>query len=274
MSIFHAITLGLIQGITEFLPISSSGHLIFLPRLFGWADQGIEFDAVLNFGTLIAVVFYFRRELWNIACSFLVLPKKQNKEQKQNFSLGILLILATLPAALVGVLWGDYLQEVFRSPFSIALTMGLWGLVLYAAQKYFEKMQVTKQLITLEKISWKQTLFMGCAQALSLIPGTSRSGITMTAGLFSKLDKSDAAKFSFYMSVPITTLAVAHKMLDLIQIGIAPEIRVPLLFGFLTSLFTAFLAIKFLLSLLKKYSFTPFVIYRLIMSIAILLYFV
>lgn len=274
MSIFHAIILGLIQGITEFLPISSSGHLIFLPSLFGWVDQGIEFDAILNLGTLIAVVFYFRKELWNIAKSYFIPRSRQSEVQKKDFFLGNMLIVATLPAALVGFLWGDYLQDVFRSPFSIAITMGLWGLVLYAAQKYFEKIQRAKQLTTLEKISWKQTLFIGFAQALSLIPGTSRSGITMTAGLFSKLDKSDAAKFAFYMSVPITALAVAHKMLDVFQMGIAPEIRVPLIFGFFTSLVTAFLAIKFLLSLLKKYSFTPFVVYRLVMSIAILLYFV
>lgn len=274
MSIFQAIVLGLIQGITEFLPISSSGHLIFLPHLFGWADQGIEFDAILNLGTLLAVVFYFRKELFQIAKSFLIPRSCQTEPQKKDFFLGLMLILATIPAALVGFLWGDYLQEVFRSPSSIALTMGFWGLVLYAAQKYFEKMQATKQLSTLEKISWKQTLFIGCAQALSLIPGTSRSGITMTAGLFSKLDKSDAAKFAFYMSVPITTLAVAHKMIDLLQIGIAPEIRLPLFVGFVTSLVSALFAIKFLLSLIKKYSFTPFVVYRLIMSIVILLYFV
>ena len=102
MSLFHAITLGLIQGITEFLPISSSGHLIFLPRLFGWADQGIEFDAVLNLGTLIAVVCYFRKELWAIKKSFFISRAKRNEEQQKNFSLGILLIIATIPAALVG----------------------------------------------------------------------------------------------------------------------------------------------------------------------------
>lgn len=274
MSIFHAITLGVIQGITEFLPVSSSGHLIFLPRLFGWADQGIEFDAVLNLGTLIAVVFYFRKELWRIAQSFLVLPKKQNEQQKQNFALGILLIIATIPAALVGVLWGDYLQEVFRSPFSIAITMSFWGIVLYAAQKYFETMQAQKKLRGIEKLTIKDALFVGTAQALSLIPGTSRSGITMTASLFAKLNKSDAAKFAFYMSVPITSLAVAHKMLDLMHTGIAANLYTPLVIGFITSLITALLTIRFLLTMIKKYSFTPFVWYRVIMSIVILMYFV
>lgn len=272
MTLFHAITLGLIQGITEFLPISSSGHLIFLPKFLGWSDQGIEFDAVLNLGTLLAVICYFRKELWNIARSFFVVPSKQNQEQKKNFSLGILLIIATIPAALVGVVWGDYLQEKFRSPLSIAITMSFWGLVLYAAQKYFEKMQAQKKLRPLQTLTIKESIFIGCAQALSLIPGTSRSGITMTASLFAKLDKSDAAKFSFFMSVPITTLAVAHKMLDLSHQGIAPELRFSLAVGFLTALVSAFITIKFLLTLIKKYSFTPFVWYRILMSLAILIF--
>lgn len=274
MTVIHAIILGLIQGITEFLPVSSSGHLIFLPRLFGWADQGLEFDAVLNLGTLLAVVFYFRKDLWAIARSFFVSAQKRTEEQKKNFSLGLLLILATIPAALVGFFFGDYLQEIFRSPLSIAFTMSFWGIVLYAAQKYFEKLQAKKQTQSIEKLTFKQSLFIGCAQALSLIPGTSRSGITMTASLFSKLNKSDAAKFAFYMSVPITALAVAHKLMDLFQQGIDASLHLPLLVGFLTSLISALVAIHFLLSFVKKYSFTPFVIYRIVMSIVILWVFV
>lgn len=270
MSIFQAVILGIVQGLTEFLPVSSSGHLIFLPKLFGWADQGMAFDVILHLGTLLAVIVYFRNKLWNIVKSFFGQKEYriQNIEYKR---LGWLILLSIIPAGIVGFFFSDWLENSFRSATVVAFNLIFWGLMLYIADRYTCKL-ANLSTCQLDKLNWKQSLFIGCAQVLAFIPGTSRSGITMTAGLFSKLDRNSAAEFSFLMSVPIIALAGGKGLLDLIQSGSFNENFLVLLVGFLSAVLSGLLAVWGLLKIIKKYSFLPFVIYRILLGLGILLF--
>jgi len=282
MSFVQAIILGIIQGLTEFLPVSSSGHLILFPKLFGLLDQGMAFDVVLHLGTLVAVIVYFRSKLWSIIKSYLsfIFPAKMEdqklltnphfyKNQKENRKLGNLILLSIIPASIVGFFFGDWLENSFRSVKVVAFSLIFWGIVLWIADVYARKEKNKK---TLKQISWKQSLFIGCAQVLALIPGTSRSGITMTAGLFSKFNKTSAAEFSFLMSVPIIALAGGKGLLDLIQSGSFSESFLILLVGFIFSALSGLFAVWGLIKIIKKYSFLPFVIYRIFLGFIILFF--
>ena len=267
MSIFHALTLGIIQGLTEFLPVSSSGHLIFLPKLFGWADQGLSFDVVVHLGTLVAVIFYFRKKLWKLFLAFFNYRKDVSVEVKSDKRLAWLIAFSIIPAGLVGFFFSDLIENTFRSSSFMAFNLIFWGVVLFLADR-FSKRQ--KSLKTLENISWKNNFFIACAQALALIPGTSRSGITMTAGLFSKLDKNSAAEYSFLMSVPIIFLAGVDSLYKLVKNGLG-DLNIAILFtGFLFSMISGFLAISLFLQIIRKWSFTPFVVYRVLIGLLIL----
>lgn len=270
MTIPQSFFLGIIQGLTEFLPISSSGHLIFVPVLFGWADQGIGFDVVLHLGTLLAVVVYFRDKLWAMVRAFF--SKKQLRitdyQLQNNYKLAWLIILSIIPAGLIGFFFGDAIENNLRMPEVIAVGFIFWGIVLWLADRF------GKKEYGLEKLNWKNALFIGCAQAVALIPGTSRSGITMTAGLFSKLDKKSSAEFSFLMSVPIIFLAGMANVVDMIQEGLGDLTVSILLIGFISSMLSGFLAIWGLMKIIQKWSFTPFVVYRVVLGILILVYLV
>jgi len=297
MTIPHALTLGIIQGLTEFLPISSSGHLVFLPVLFGWEDQGLAFDAMLHVGTLVAVVFYFRKKLWEIFVgmkqirglyaddanhadmsipdsSFRILTSRR---------LGWLLLLSTIPAVVVGFLLQKVVQIEIRSTAVIGFNFIFWGVILYIADRYNNNLHKNNLLVlnsakpdsqspSLQSIGWKQTLFIGCAQAVALIPGVSRSGITMTAGLFSKFDKKSAAEFSFLMSVPIIAMAGGLKVFQLFRYGLLDLQIHSLVIGFVASMVSGFFAIHWLMKIIQKYSFLPFVVYRIVVGLLILVF--
>lgn len=263
----QAIVLGIIQGLTEFIPVSSSGHLVFVPKLFGWSDQGLAFDVVVHLGTLLAVVIYFREKLLRIGKSF-VTELPENKTYRR---LGWLLIFTIIPAGIIGLLGGDWIETQLRSPEVIAYGLIGWGAVLYIADKYSAKLKTHTDT---EHMSIKQVVAVACAQAIALIPGTSRSGITMTAGLFAKLDKSSAAEFSFLMSVPVIALAGALKVIELIQTGLGELTLSALVLGFIASAISGFFAISALMNIIKKWSFKPFVIYRIIVGILILVFLV
>lgn len=265
MTIIQSIVLGVIQGITEFLPISSSGHLVFVPKIFGWGDQGIAFDVIVHLGSLLAVIVFFRQRLWNI---FLAGCGKR----KEGRGLGLLLLLSIIPAGIVGLLFGDIIENSLRATWVVGVGLIFWGLVLGVADFYSGKGKEERGK-SIEKVNWKQTLFIGCAQAIALIPGTSRSGITMTAGLFSKLDKKSAAEFSFLMSVPIIALAGFLKIIDLVQVGLGDLNLTVLIVGFISAAVSGFIAIAGLMKIIQKWSFMPFVVYRVVVGIAILLFF-
>lgn len=265
MSVLQAIILGIVQGIAEFLPISSSGHLIFIPRLFGWTDQGLSFDVVVHLGSLVAVIYYFRTKLLSI------IKKLFNNKKSQEKTLAFKLALSVFPAGIAGLLFSDYIETSLRSPKVIAIGLIFWGVMLYIAEVY--QKQKKSSIKQPEKISWKQALFISLAQAIALIPGTSRSGITMTAGLFNNLSKTAAAEFSFLMSVPVIIIAGSVKMLELGQTGLGNIGIIPLITGFLAAAISGYFAISMLMKIVNKWSFKPFVIYRIIIGIILLIVF-
>ncbi len=242
----EAIILGLIQGLAEFLPISSSGHLVIAPLFFGWPDQGLDFDIALHLGTLLAVVFYF----W---------PEWRQLLTRDFKNLGVL-ILATAPAAIVGLAWGDRIEETVRNPLFVAFNLAFFGFILWLAAEAPAKR---------ESVNTKTGGIIGLAQILALLPGVSRSGITYTAGRFLKLDHQAAARFSFLLSTPIIA-AAGLKLPKAISAG---EFNLlPVLLGFAVAAVTGFLAISLFMKVFtsaKKIKWLA--AYRLLLAIVVLM---
>lgn len=264
MTILQAIILGIIQGITEFLPVSSSGHLIFLPTLFGWEDQGIAFDVFVHLGSLVAVVFYFREKLWQLIRSFFTIF---TKTPSVDYRLAWFIVLSIIPAGVVGLL----LKTNTRSALVVGINLIFWGVVLGLADWYQKHREKQGKIgVDVNNMKLWQVAVIAIAQAIALVPGTSRSGITMTAGLFSKLSRKAAAEFSFLMSVPIITLAGLLKIVELVQTGLGDLQISALLVGFISAACSGFLAIAGLMKLIQKSGFMPFVWYRIIIGILVL----
>jgi len=264
MNIIEAVILGAIQGITEFLPISSSGHLIFVPELFGWADQGLWFDVVVHLGSLVAVLIFFRKKIIEIL-------GRAFKGQKEQVRLFVLLMLSVVPAGVVGLLLGDWIENVARSAQFIAYGLIVWGIVLFIADRYNAQQ---KDHTELNEVSWKQVIVIACAQAIALIPGTSRSGITMSAGLLGSLSKKAAAEFSFLMSIPVILLAGQLKFYQVINLGSVTVGFAPLVVGFVSAAISGFIAIYSLMHIIEKWNFSVFVLYRIVVGVLILMYLV
>ena len=260
MSILEIVVLALIQGLTEFLPISSSAHLILPSVLLNWQDQGLAFDLVLNIGTLAAVLIYFRREVINM--SFAWVDSVKNKKQSQDSKLAWWIVWATIPAAAIGFFGKDYIEIYLRSGYVIAVTTIVFGLLLWWADAK------AKQIKTEYQTGLKGAIILGFAQALALIPGTSRSGITITAGLMLGLTRNAAARFSFLMSIPIISMASGY---DLLKFILSDEYVdwFSLMLGAGVSFVSAILCIHVFLILLNKVGMLPFVIYRLILGVAL-----
>ncbi|HEY7519588.1 MAG TPA: undecaprenyl-diphosphate phosphatase [Methylomirabilota bacterium] len=259
MSYAQALVLGLVQGLTEFLPISSSGHLILVPRVFGWPDQGLAVDAALHLGTLAALVAYFRGELIGVMVG--TVPR----------GLAALVVAATVPAGLAALAFGPYIETNLRLPLLIACTTAFWGLVMFVADRRAATGAVTApghrtDGDPLERVGWGPGLAIGFAQALALVPGTSRSGITITTGLFAGLDRATAARYSFLLGIPITAAAGVKKALDLSHSGLPAGDGGPLAVAILASFVSGWFAVWFLVSYLKRRSLTPFIIYRVALA--------
>jgi undecaprenyl-diphosphatase len=254
----QAVVLGVVQGLTEFLPVSSSGHLILVPHLFGWADQGLAFDAALHLGTLAALLAYFRAELIGLLTGTL------------SRRLIVLLALATIPGAVAGLLLEHVIEEQLRSPLLIAGTTALFGIVMGAADR-FAVPAAKRPGDPLERVGLGQAVSVGCAQALALVPGTSRSGVTITTGLLAGLDRATAARFSFLLGIPITAGAGALKTLHLLRAGLGPGEGGPLLAAVLAAFLSGWAAVWFLVGFLRRRSLVPFVVYRLLLAAVILL---
>ncbi|KJY83598.1 UDP pyrophosphate phosphatase [Vibrio galatheae] len=257
MSYFEALILALVQGLTEFLPISSSAHLILPSAILGWEDQGLAFDVAVHVGTLAAVVIYFRKEVISLLVAFLgsIFKGERSKEAK----LAWMIVLATIPACLFGLLMKDIIELYLRSAWVIATTTIVFGLLLWYVDK---NAQLTDDEY---QADWKKSLFIGVSQALAMIPGTSRSGATITAALYLGFSREAAARFSFLMSIPIILLAGSYLGLKLVTSG------EPIHFGFLitgivTSFVSAYICIHFFLKLITRMGMTPFVIYRLLLG--------
>jgi undecaprenyl-diphosphatase len=262
MTFIQAIVLGLVQGLTEFLPVSSSGHLIFFPYLFGWADQGVLFDIVLHMGTLCAVIVFYRTKLLSLIRAFFSCGETQKTERRLAWLLG----LSILPAGIVGFV----LETNTRSATVVGVSLIFWAIVLYAADRYGKHKQRTGIQKEITSVSTKDIVFMSIAQAVALIPGTSRSGITMSTGLFRGLSKTAAADISFLMSVPILVVAGSVKILEAISSGVEHISFLLLFVGFFASFVSGVFAISLLLKVIKKFDFTPFVVYRIVVGVLIL----
>lgn len=256
MTYAQAMVLGVVQGVTEFLPVSSSGHLILVPHVFGWPDQGLAFDAAIHLGTLGALLAYFRSELIDLVRG--VLARR----------LALLLGAASVPALAAGWLANDWIEANLRSPLVIAAATAFWALVMWwADRRAVEARHAHGE--PLARARWSQGLAVGLAQTLALIPGTSRSGITITAGLAAGFDRATAARFSFMLGIPVTGAAGAYKTLQLLRGGVAASDTAPLLVAVLAAFLSGWLAVWFLVTYLKRRSLLPFVVYRLILAAVI-----
>lgn len=256
MDLLQIAVLALVQGLTEFLPISSSAHLILVPILTDWTDQGLAFDVAVHVGTLVAVVAYFRSELSAMTGAWIRSWRGQLNPEGR-LAWGVL--LGTVPAGLAGLLFNDLIAQHLRSPLVIATTTVLFGLLLWWSDVQGARTRDEHSL------SWRDVLIIGCAQALALIPGTSRSGITMTAGLALGLSRDGAARFSFLLSIPIIVLAGGWETLKLVQQPAATHWGA-LATGVALSALSAYLCIHLFLSLINRIGMLPFVIYRLLLG--------
>ncbi len=260
MTLVQAVVLGILQGLAEFLPISSSAHLTLAPWIFGWQDPGLAFDVALHGGTLVALAWYFRRdwmELTVAALAILSTRRVQTPVQQRV----ILLIIATIPGGIAGKLLNDYAEQTFRAPELIATTLIVMGALLWAADKW------APQQRSLDEVTIKDAVLIGLAQMFALIPGVSRSGSTMTAGRALGLQREAAARFSFLMSMPITAAAVIVKLPQAIHSQ--PEMM-PIVVGILAAAVSGWLAISVLLHYIAKHSFGVFALYRLALGVFVL----
>lgn len=260
MTIFRAIILGIIQGIAEFLPISSSAHLIIFPYLFGWEESGLAFDVALHFGTMMAVILIFFKDWWNLFVG--AIKDVKEKKKTTNGKMFWYLIIATIPAALAGVLLDNVIESVIRNKvWIIALALAIMGLLIYVGDKWASKYY--KKETEFEDITLKQALIVGISQAFAVIPGFSRSGTTILAGRLQGISKEAITKFTFLLSVPVICGATILKVGDL---ALTKEVIV----GIITSFATGIIAIKFLLRYIKKHDFSIFAFYRVILAIIVL----
>jgi undecaprenyl-diphosphatase len=267
--ILHAVVLGLVQGFTEFLPISSSGHLILVPWLFGWEDfddPSIKkaFDVALHIGTLVAVVAYYRHDLWRYLRAGLAALRHPRGPHGVDARLGWLILLATLPAAAVGALFEEFIDDTLGTPFIIALSLIGFGLLLEWADRAPERRPA-------DDFRTRDAVIVGAAQALALNPGTSRSGITITAARRLGFTRQGAARLSFLMSVPVIAGAVVFKLAGLAADGVPEGFVGPMLVGIVTSGIAGWVAIWGTLRYVSTRSFRPFVVYRVGLGVVVLL---
>ena len=256
MTYTQGVVLGIVQGLTEFLPVSSSGHLILVPHIFGWPDQGLAFDAVMHLGTLAALLAYFRYELIGLLTGAM------------SRRLGVVLVVATIPGGLAGLLFDKIVEARLRSPLVIAVSTAVWAVVMWVADRRAPPPPPIPG-DPVERVGWGQGIAVGIAQALALIPGTSRSGITITTGLLGGLDRATAARFAFLLGIPITAAAGGLKALHLLRHGVPTGDGGALLAALLAAFLSGWFAVWFLVSYLKRRSLTPFVIYRLVLAAVI-----
>ena len=258
----HIILLAITQGLTEFLPISSSAHLILAPKLFHFPDQGFAFDVAVHIGSLIAVVHYLRDQLWLISRDFFKSLVHKN-QANTNSHLGWMIIVATIPIVIIGLIFKSLVETDLRSPLIIAYASIGFGLLLWLADF------IAKRHRNEYSLTWKSALVIGFAQALAIIPGTSRSGITITAALILGLNRRAAARFSFLLAVPTILMSGILVILDLIK-DTHPIHWIDLCSGIVLSAIAASICIHLFMKYIEKIGMFPFVVYRVLLGLAIL----
>jgi undecaprenyl-diphosphatase len=262
MTLFQSIVLGAVQGVTEFLPISSTAHLALTPWFFGWEDPGLGFDVALHLGTLVALLLYFRAEWFQLAQGGMALLRGERHDPKAKLLL--LLILGTIPALIAGAAFAGFAETTLRSPLVIASTLIVLALVLVAAERW------GRHHTKLEDMTVADALAVGCAQALAIIPGVSRSGVTITAGLFRNMTREASARFSFFLSTPIIGAAVSKAIVDGIREGFPSTDTTSLIVGIVVSGIVGYLSIAFLLRYLATHSTYVFIFYRIALGFVII----
>jgi len=258
LDFIEAIILALVQGLTEFLPISSSAHLILVPQILGWTDQGLAFDVAVHFGTLLAVLWYFRTEVWSIMRAWCA-ARFGRAHDAADARLGGSIIIATLPVMLAGLLFEESIRTHLRSPLVIAAATAVFGVALWIAD--LRKKEVTDE----HAVGWSTALLIGCVQALALIPGTSRSGITITAGLALGLSRPAAARFSFLLSIPAIAGAAILESARLVE-SVVPVAWDAIGAGLAVAGVSAYFCIKVFLQAIERIGMLPFMIYRLLLA--------
>ncbi len=258
MTIFQAIILGIIQGLTEFLPISSSAHLVLTPFLFNWQipeDQIFPFNVLVQLGTLVAVIIYFRKDLWQIIKEVLAGLINRQPFASPDSRLGWYLVLATIPAGLLGLAIKDVVEQAFNSPVATAMFLFGTAALLVIAEK------LGKRQNTVNQMSWIDALIIGVFQAFAIFPGISRSGATITGGMLRKLDRKSAGRFSFLMSIPAMLAAGLLSVLDLLEVANLSAFLPVMAIGFISAAVVGYLSISWLLNYLAKRSLYAFSIY-------------
>lgn len=259
MSWWQAAILAVIQGLAEFLPISSSGHLVLVPKLLGWEDQGLAFDVAVHVGTLVAVLTYFRADLVPLVGGFFryIGGDRNDAAGRMAFNLAI----GTIPVGLAGLTFSDFIEEQLRSPFVVAFQLAVFGVVLYLVDRHGKRNRRETDL------SLGEAVLIGCGQALALVPGTSRSGITMTVALALGLTREAAARFAFLLSVPGIALAGGYEGFKLMtgEATVTPPLA-SILTGVVVSAVVGYFCIAFFLKFIAKIGFLPFTVYRLLLA--------
>lgn len=261
MTTLQVIILAIVQGLTEFLPISSSGHLVLVPYLFNWADQGLAFDVAVHFGSLAAVCIFFRKDIASLLFGGVQVVSGNVKTAESRMALAI--TLGTVPAALAGLLFASWIEQNLRDPAVIVYTLAGYGIVMALADRFGRRER------SMASVGFKDAFIIGCAQALALVPGTSRSGVTITAARILGFERQDAARFSFLLSAPVIFLAAAYKFVELVSSG---EVVAwgQLALGAMVACVVAYISIEFFMRVVTRIGLAPFAIYRLILAAVIL----
>ena len=270
MTVIQAIILGIVQGLTEFLPISSSGHLLLVPWLFNWhflldnPDLNKTFDVALHLGTFVAVLVYFWREVGTLIAAWVRSIGRRSLADPMA-KLAWLLLVSTIPAAIVGVALESFIEDRLGKPWIIAIAMIVFAGFMYLVD------HIAKLDRELDSLTWFDAVLIGCAQALALCPGVSRSGITMMTGMLLRLDRESAARYSFLLSIPVIGGAAAYKALEVAKNGLPAGTAMPFAVGMVSAAISGLVAIWFVLAYLKRHNFNLFVLYRIVVGVAVLI---
>jgi len=264
MPLYQAIVLAIIQGLTEFLPVSSTAHLTLFPWFLGWKDPGLTFDVALHSGTLVAVLLYFWRMWMDMLWGAAGQGKGSPAETQEKRRLFWYLVVGTIPGGIAGYLFERAAEEEFRTPMVIGVAMIVVALLMWAGEHFSRREE------SLSQVSFADSIVVGIGQAFAVVPGVSRSGITMTAGLFRGMTRETAARFSFLLSTPLIAGAALKKGLEIRHEGLPPDMRLPFALGIVVSGLVGYAVIAWLIRYLERRTFKVFIFYRLVLGLVVL----
>ena len=264
--IIKAVVLGIIQGLSEFLPISSTAHLRIIPSFFGWKDIGAAYTAVIQIGTMIAIIIYFWKDLYNMFFSFISSVKEKSYMSKPDTRLLFMVCIGTIPILIFGYLFKDIIRTELRNIYIIAIDMVVFSFIIFAGEKY------TKKTSSIEKLSIKDSIIIGFFQALALIPGTSRSGSTMTGAFLRNMDRESAARYSFLLSIPAVLISGLYELYsERASLFTSAAHIESLIIATIVSGIVGYISIWFFLAYLKKHTLMVFIIYRILFGLLIII---